>query len=196
MHCRRDLIFVHPVCFVKVMVSCNDVPIRLPRRPRVHYSGAKGYCVRYGCRGAHVNHGTKPCIGFGGLRVDAAVGDAVLRLLCPLGVEAALAAIEMRESDNAETRRQAELALTQVRYEADLAQRQYDAVDPANRLVAGELERRWNERLAEVRRQEERLAAIAAARPEVPSRAEKERLIKLGNYLATAPGPVGSHATR
>ena len=97
------------------------------RRVHVHYSGTKGYCVRYGCQGAHVNHGTKRCIAFGGLRVDTAVGDAVLRLLSPLGVEAALAAIETRESDDAEIRRQAELALTQARYEADLAQRQYDA---------------------------------------------------------------------
>ena len=104
------------------------------RRVHVHYSGTKGYCVRYGCRGAHLNHGTRPCIAFGGLRVDGAVGDAVLRLLRPLGVDAALAAIEMRESDQAETRRQVELALTQARYEADLAQRQYDAVDPDNRL--------------------------------------------------------------
>ena len=156
------------------------------RRVHVHYSGTKGYCVRYGCHGAHVNHGTRPCIAFGGLRVDTAVGDAVLRLLCPVGVEAALAAIEMRESDNAEIRRQAELALTQTRYEADLAQRQYDAVDPANRLVAAELERRWNDRLAEVRRQEERLAAIAAARPEAPSCAEKQRLMALGDDLSTA----------
>ena len=156
------------------------------RRVHVHYSGTKGYCVRYGCHGAHVNHGTGRCIGFGGLRVDAAVGDAVLRLLCPLGVEAALAAIEMRESDNTETRRQAELALTQAHYEAELAQRQYDTVDPANRLVAAELERRWNDRLAEVRRQEERLATNAAARPEVPSCEEKGRLMALGNDLATA----------
>ena len=118
--------------------------------------------------------------------MDAAVGDAVLRLLCPLGVEAALAAIEMRESDNTETRRQAELALTQAHYEAELAQRQYDTVDPANRLVAAELERRWNDRLAEVRRQEERLATNAAARPEVPSCEEKGRLMALGNDLATA----------
>ena len=156
------------------------------RRVHVHYSGTKGYCVRYGCRGAHLNHGTRPCIAFGGLRVDAAVGDAVLRLLRPLGVEAALAAIEMRESDQAETRRQVELALTQARYEADLAQRQYDAVDPDNRLVAAELERRWNDRLAEVRRQEERLAALAADRPDALSQEEKERLMVLGEDLAMA----------
>ena len=156
------------------------------RRVHVHYSGTKGYCVRYGCRGAHLNHGTRPCIAFGGLRVDAAVGDAVLRLLRPLGVEAALAAIEMRESDQAETRRQVELALTQARYEADLAQRQYDAVDPGNRLVAAELERRWNDRLAEVHRQEERLATLADDRPEALSQEEKERLMVLGEDLATA----------
>ncbi|MCY4393570.1 MAG: recombinase family protein [Rhodospirillaceae bacterium] len=156
------------------------------RRVHVHYSGTKGYCVRYGCRGAHLNHGTRPCIAFGGLRVDTAVGDAVLRLVSPLGVEAALAAIDMRESDQAETQRQAELALTQARYEADLARRQYDAVDPGNRLVAAELERRWNDRLAEVRRQEERLAALAAERPEALSHGEKERLMALGEDLATA----------
>ena len=164
------------------------------RRVHVHYSGTKGYCVRYGCQGAHVNHGTKRCIAFGGLRVDTAVGDAVLRLLSPLGVEAALAAIETRESDDAEIRRQAELALTQARYEADLAQRQYDAVDPANRLVAAELERRWNDRLAEVRRQEERLAASVAAPPEALSCAEKRRLMALGDDLSTAWSHPGATA--
>ena len=76
------------------------------RRLHVHYSGAKGYCVRYGCRGAHLNHGTRRCIAFGGLRVDTAVADEVLRLLSPLGVEAALVAVERCEEDNAETRRQ------------------------------------------------------------------------------------------
>ena len=156
------------------------------RRVHVHYSGTKGYCVRYGCRGAHLNHGTRPCIAFGGLRVDAAVADAMLRLVSPLGIEAALAAIDMRESDQAETRQQAELALTQARYEADLARRQYDAVDPANRLVAAELERRWNDRLAEVRGQEEKLAALAADRPEALSHGEKERLMTLGEDLTTA----------
>ncbi len=156
------------------------------RRLHVHYSGAKGRCVRYGCRGAHVNHGTKPCIAFGGLRVDAAVAREVLRLLSPLGVEAALAAAAMREDGQAETRRQAELALTQARYEADLARRQYDAVDPGNRLVAGELERRWNDRLEEVRRQEGRVEAIKAERPERLSPEGRERLMALGDDLAAA----------
>ena len=164
------------------------------RRLHVSYSGTDGYCVRYNCRGAHINHGTRPCIAFGGLRVDAAVSTEVLRLLGPLGVEAALEAIAMREGENAETRRQAELALTQARYEAGLARRQYDVVDPANRLVAAELERRWNDRLAEVQRQEERLATMTDRRPDTLSFEEKDRLMALGADLETAWSNPGATA--
>ena len=64
------------------------------RRLHVSYSGTAGYCVRYHCRGAHLNHGTERCIAFGGLRVDAAVSAELLRVLAPLGIEAALHAID------------------------------------------------------------------------------------------------------
>ena len=164
------------------------------RRLHVSYSGTDGYCVRYNCRGAHINHGTRPCIAFGGLRIDAAVSTEILRHPAPLGVEAALEAITTREEENSETRRQAELALTQARYEADLARRQYDAVDPVNRLVAAELERRWNDRLADVQRQEERLAAMTASRPETLGAGEKDRLMALGADLETAWSHPGATA--
>ncbi len=163
------------------------------RRLHVSYSGTSGFCVRYSCRGAHLNHGTQTCIAFGGMRVDAAVSAEVLRLLSPLGVEAALAAAAMRDAEIADTRRQGELALTQARYEADLARRQYDAVDPANRLVAAELERRWNDRLAEAQGQEERLAAIGADKPSLCA-AERERLLSLGEDLGTAWSHPGATA--
>jgi DNA invertase Pin-like site-specific DNA recombinase len=64
------------------------------RRLHVSYSGTHGFCVRYNCRGAHLNHGAERCISFGGLRVDAAVAAETLRLLAPLGIEAALRAID------------------------------------------------------------------------------------------------------
>src|SRR5215213_6824179 len=69
------------------------------RRLHVSYSGTQGFCVRYSCKGAHCNHGTQRCISFGGLRLDAAVAAETLRLLAPLGIEAALRAIEAREAD-------------------------------------------------------------------------------------------------
>ncbi len=150
------------------------------RRLHVSYSGTDGFCVRYNCRGAHVNHGTEPCISFGGIRVDAAVAAEVLRVLAPLGIDSALRAIEARRSDGMEQRRQTELALAQARYEAELARRQYDRIDPDNRLVAAELERRWNDRLVEVCRLEEQLSVSEAQQATPPTAEERQRLLALG----------------
>jgi hypothetical protein len=82
--------------------------------------------------------------------VDAAVTQAFLEAVSPLGVEVAVAVLDQAEQQLAAQRRQADLQLEQARYAARLAQRKYDAVDPDNRLVAGELERRWNAQLTRV----------------------------------------------
>jgi recombinase-like zinc beta ribbon protein/recombinase len=82
--------------------------------------------------------------------VDVAVTQAFLEAVAPLGVEVAVAVLDQAEQQLAAQRHQAELQLEQARYEARLAQRKYDAVDPDNRLVAGELERRWNAQLTRV----------------------------------------------
>jgi hypothetical protein len=76
-----------------------------------------------------VNHGTERCISFGGLRADEAVGSEVVRVLKPLGIDAAVKALEAQASEMSAARRQLELALTQARYEAAHARRQYDAVE-------------------------------------------------------------------
>ena len=85
---------------------------------------------RYYCHGRTHLHGGKLCISFGALRVDESVSAEVLRQIQPMGVEAALSAIEARESETNDVRRQVELALEQARYESNRAQRQYHAVDP------------------------------------------------------------------
>ncbi len=86
--------------------------------------------------------------------VDAAVAAAFLDAVGPLRLEVALRVLDQVEGELATQLRQQELQLEQARYEARLAQRQYDACDPDNRLVAGELERRWNEKLERVARLE------------------------------------------
>ena len=100
------------------------------RKLHVSYSGTNGDVARYHCRGAHINHGTDPCISFGSLRVDQAVGAEVVVRLQPHGIAAALGAIEARGVERSEKRRHLELALEQARFEASRAARQYDAVDP------------------------------------------------------------------
>ena len=157
------------------------------RNLHVTYPGKHGNTVRYYCRGANINHGTELCISFGGLRVDRAVGEAVLRVLGPLGIDAALHAIEERQRASREVLRQAELALEAARFEEKRARRQYDAVDPDNRLVAGELERRWNERLEVVREREETASALLASRKCQPlSPDEREEYLALGADLERA----------
>jgi hypothetical protein len=99
------------------------------------------------------------CISFGGLRVDRAVGQEVLDQLQRFGIEAAMAAMHDHGQKQIERSRQLANALEQARFEAARAHRQYDEVDPGYRLVAAELERRWNEKLIKVRELEERIAS-------------------------------------
>jgi len=164
------------------------------RKLHVSYSGKLG---RYSCYGARTNHGTARCISISGLSIDGAVGAEVLRILKPLGVEAAAKAVETQMSRTSTAQRQLELSLQQARYEAAHARRQYDAVDPANRLVAGELERRWNDALQIVHRMEGDIASIVAARPPPLGERERQHLMRLGADLELAwSHPAATAATR
>ena len=94
--------------------------------------------------------------------VDDGVVQAFLEAVSPERLPVAMRVLDQIEHDLAGQRRQRELQLEQARYGARLAQRQYERVDPDNRLVAGELERRWNEKLERVA-QLERAQAKAEA---------------------------------
>jgi len=164
------------------------------RKLHVHYSGKLG---SYGCYGARANHGTERCISVSGLSLDAAIAKEVLRVLEPLGIEAAIKAIEAQAGETTAAERQLELSLQQARYEAAHARRQYDAVDPANRLVAGELERRWNEALQAVAKMEGDIAALIARRPLPLGEPERQQLMALGADIESAwSHPGATAATR
>lgn len=155
------------------------------RKLTVQYSGNPGNVVRYLCRGALINHGVgDPCLAFGGLRADQAVTREVLEVLQPLGLEAALEALHRRDREADAVRRQRQLALEQARFEADRVRRQYDAVDPENRLVAATLEHRWNEALHLVQQREQELDALQAVDP-VPTEARRRTLLALAEDLPT-----------
>ena len=167
------------------------------RKLHVAYSGADGDVGRYHCRGGYLNHGGDRCISFGGMRIDRAVGAEVIERLQPLGIQAALDALDERQAEDAEKRRQIELALEQARFEAARAQRQYDAVDPDNRLVAAGLEQRWNSRLLEVQMLDQELEQLSAAPAATPTQSERTRLLALGADVEQAwASPAALPATR
>lgn len=156
-----------------------------------------GQTYRYECVGAFNQLAAARCITFGGMRVDRVVAKEVLDRLQPLGVEAALAVVEARSQQRFDKRRQIELALQQARYEAARAQRQYDATDPENRLVAGELEHRWNERLVMVRDLEHEIDQLDANKAPTLNEADRERLVALGQDLTRVwENPAATPETR
>jgi hypothetical protein len=157
---------------------------RCGRRLHIQYTGKGGNTQRYACKGAFSAKAAANCIGFGGMRVDRVVAQEVLDRLQPLGIEAALAAMEAQGEQQRDKCQQIENTIQQAQYEAARARRQYDAVDPDNRLVAGELERRWNEKLIQLRDLETQLESLNQTNQAPTLSAEdRARLMTLGKDL-------------
>jgi len=146
---------------------------RCGRKLQVLYSGNGGRVPGYICHGDRGDRGSSRCLTVGSLKVDRAVVHSVLSAIQPVGIEAALQMGECVQAEDDEKRKALELALERARYEASRARRQFDAVDPENRLVASELEARWNQALVQVSETEARLASVGQ-RPH-PLSAEKKR---------------------
>jgi DNA invertase Pin-like site-specific DNA recombinase len=169
---------------------------RCGRKLQVVYSGTTGRVPRYVCRGGRVDRGSSSCLTVGGLRVDQAVTAAVLEALQPAGVQAAFTALDRVETAHDTQRQALELALEKAHYEVRRARRQYDRVDPDHRLVAGELERRWNDALGHVAEVEAQLAALASRRITL-SDEQRHRLLTLGQDLtAVWHHPTASEALK
>ncbi len=111
---------------------------------------------------------------FGGLRADRLVSEQLLAALAPFGMEAALEAIDSLQGAGDERLRQKALALEHARYEATRVRRQYEAVDPENRLVAAELERRWNQTLTTEAQLAAELATLQETREHPLTDAQKD----------------------
>jgi len=135
--------------------------------------------IRYQCTTRILSRDHACCVMFGGLGADRLVSEQVLRCLQPLGLQAALQAIDQLQSVEDERLAHKRLALQRAGYEVNRAQRQYDAVDPANRLVAGSLERRWNDALSVQSRLEAEVAELMQQRPDGLSDETKQALMSL-----------------
>src|SRR5947208_2625136 len=138
---------------------------RCGRKLTLRYSGAKHDIPRYSCSRGWMDNGEPRCIAFGGLRVDDAIEDALLTVVGPGAIAAAVAAEKEANQRRDQVREALKRDLEAARYATDRAFRQYDAADPANRLVAGELEARWNRALAHVAEVEGKIVAHEAATP-------------------------------
>ena len=124
------------------------------RRMGVAYSYGSG-TFRDRCVERREQRGVPVCQSFGAVRLEEAVEALLLEALQPLALEAMIEAAATVERTSEAQREQLQQRRQRARYEVDLARRQYEAVDPDHRLVAQELERRWEQALEDLQRVEE-----------------------------------------
>jgi hypothetical protein len=162
------------------IIICKHCGLRM----QVKYTGREGYPY-YQCSRPTVEPGAAPCQRVWSRTLDAEVERLVLAALAPDQIEIALAAHEKLEKESQTLYRQWELRLERARYETDRARRQYDQVEPENRLVARSLERAWEEKLGQTARIEREFQAWQEQLSQTKMPMEKAELMKLTELLPT-----------
>jgi hypothetical protein len=174
------------------LVRCG----RCGRLMRIYYGSAAGHAHRYQCRGALDSGAGKICIGAGGIRVDRAVANQIMEAVSDHAIEAAMEAAERFSLAENDVCCALAKELEAARYEASLAARRYEMVDPAKRLVARELESRWNTALERVNEIEKRIRDLDEQRSRRPA-IDSEALLALAHDLpAVWNAPGGDIRTR
>jgi hypothetical protein len=110
------------------------------------------------------------CQSLGGVRLDRAVTQAFLEAVTPAGISACTEAIGQIEAQHAERLAGRRLAVERALFETERRQRQYDACEPENRLVARTLEARLEEALVTLERERRALIELEQRRPEPRAR--------------------------
>ena len=151
---------------------------RCGRKLMVAYTGNGPFVLRYACNRGRLDNGDRPCISLAGLALDEAVAKEVLRVVEPAAVVASKEESLQQDDVLGALRRELEAA----QYSASRAAKQHDATDPENRLVADELERRWNQALQKVQEVELRIQQQVQRRKVAP--ATQEEFVNLAGDLA------------
>ncbi len=169
---------------------------RCGRILRTYYKGREGAIVRYACPAAHLDNKEARCIAFNGGLIDAAVARELLRVVEPAAIEAAILASQQQAQAQSEVVQALRRDLQAALYRAQRAERQYEATDPQNRLVAEELERRWNVALQEVRTLEARIAAESKIEESIGAASLEEFQNLAGDLEALWNDPSAHHSAK
>ena len=157
---------------------------RCGRRVSVRYRGNGGIYPAYVCNWRRREAlDTRACLSVACERVDTAVTEQVLAALQPAELELALAAMNELEARDAALSRQWQMRLERAEYEAQLAERRYEEVDPANRLVAATLEQRWNEALQRLTELKAQLEQAQREHARVATPEQRERVLALAQNI-------------
>lgn len=150
---------------------------------RLHYSGPQGEFPVYRCSADQSQFGGTDCQQVRAIALDAQIEQRFLEALRPDQLTLALAALAQMDQEEHAAHKQWELRLERVRYQAKRAERQYQAVEPENRLVARSLEKQWEEQLRAVEAVEKEYQAWSSTRLRALTQADREAILALGSDL-------------
>jgi DNA invertase Pin-like site-specific DNA recombinase len=148
---------------------------RCGKRMRVSYH-TKGSPVYYQCVAARVERDEPICQSITGKPLETLVSKELLLAIEPARLELSVHAIADLERERKGLDKHWQQRLERARIETERAARQYQVVEPENRLVARELERRWEQALEGQRKLEEEYDRFLAERPRELSREERQRI--------------------
>jgi hypothetical protein len=142
-----------------------------------------GATPRYACDRERLESRGRVCQSVAASAVDRLIEGLIFQAVQPAALELSLRAAEQAEADRQRLHAHWQQRLERAGYEAGLAKRRYDAVDPENRLVARELERQWEQRLTELRQVEDDYARFCQEKPRHLTGQDRERIRRLAEDL-------------
>jgi hypothetical protein len=139
--------------------------------------------TQYGCRRHQVEGTELRCYGLAARVIDDLVVQQVLRALEPAALELSLQASADVDRQRQRLEKHWQQRRQRARYDAELAERRYQAVDPANRLVAASLEKRWEELLVQQQQLQEEYDRFTRATPQRCSDQDRDRITALASDI-------------
>jgi DNA invertase Pin-like site-specific DNA recombinase len=152
-------------------------------RPMLAHNARPTANPRYACVHEFAEYGGPRCQSVTAAYVDRLIEVLVLRAVEPAALELSFRAAERVEQDRERLHKHWKQRLERTQYEATRARRQYEAVDPENRLVARALEREWEQKLAEVQQLEEDYARFQSEQPRHLTASDRDRIRALAADL-------------
>ena len=156
---------------------------RCGRRMSLRYPGRAPAQACYLCDADRTRHGGPSCQAVLSPLVDAAVSRAFLAAVRPAQLRLAFRAFATIETERRQVAAQWERQVERAEYEADRARRQFDAVEPENRLVARTLEAEWNAKLEAAARCRQEAQRFLQAHPPQLSPEDRARITRLADDL-------------
>jgi DNA-binding transcriptional MerR regulator len=123
----------------------------------------------------------RACLAVPAAPLDKTITERLVGAITPLTIELALTALTSLEERDRETSAQWRMRIERARYEVDLAERRYEAVDPANRLIAATLETRWNDAMQRLHDLEAELADFERKIMRTVTSEQKQQILALAN---------------